>query len=523
MIRHIFKKDWRLLWQFFLVVAALQFIPGIIRVKRGLFGGNPALDFLSFPSSIIAVTGAIFLIVAIVHQDPIPGLRQDWLVRPVRRKDLLLAKILFVLVLVQSSIVAADVVQGLASGFPIGPSFSAALAHSVYWIFTFTLPALAFASITRSMTEAIVAAAVALCGGLVVDVLAVLADGGKEYLRQTSGADAAWVSRYCAFLLVLLAACAVLGIQYFRRKTIAARWIVATVLVLVVLVQFLPWKFVFALQQQLSPNPGAGRSVSLAFDPSLGKFQRPSGTTMSDEGMVNSNLGEAKSEVFLPLRLSGLPNNAVLNVDKSEVRFIDSNGQVVYKHNGNDWQILKEGPNNGQATIYQEVNIPDAWYRRLKNQPLQVKVDYSLTLFRLGASYGIPALGGDQRAPELGWCQTRINGSGTAVEIRCLHPGNGFHCATAFLENASTGLRNPTIKACEPDYSPSFERSNKSPMSLFGLNNLFFRDPAGLTHFPVEGLQLSKSRVVVRIYDPADHFTGQMVTRAVRLTDWESQ
>jgi hypothetical protein len=53
--------------------------------------------------------------------------------------------------------------------------------------------------------------------------------------------------------------------------------------------------------------------------------------------------------------------------------------------------------------------------------------------------------------------------------------------------------------------------------------NLPFRDPSGLTHFPVDGPQLPTSRVVLRLYQPEDHFTRHLVIPAVTLQDWESK
>lgn len=56
---------------------------------------------------------------------------------------------------------------------------------------------------------------------------------------------------------------------------------------------------------------------------------------------------------------------------------------------------------------------------------MQVRVDYSLTLFGLAGSCSIPALDGDERMPEWGWCQTKMNEAGTAVELHCMEPRKG--------------------------------------------------------------------------------------------------
>jgi hypothetical protein len=58
---------------------------------------------------------------------------------------------------------------------------------------------------------------------------------------------------------------------------------------------------------------------------------------------------------------------------------------------------------------------------------VQVRVDYSLTLFGLARSYSLPTLDGAERMPEWGWCKTKMNEAGTAVELRCMEPGKGPH------------------------------------------------------------------------------------------------
>lgn len=480
MIWKILRKDWTLLWPAFLAVAATQFVPAIIRLKLGLFGENPTLEYLIYPAIAVAVMGTIFLANSIVHQDAIPGVHQDWLVRPVSRRDLLLAKMLFVFLLMQGAVFAADLFQVLGSGFTVLQSLSAAFAHTVYLTLIVTIPAVALAAITRNMTEAIVTATVAFCGGFGVEIIAILWHGGQAYLLQINGSGTAWIPRYIAQMIALTGAGAVLGIQYFQRKTGAARWVVAAAVLLFVMAQFLPWRVVFALQQRFSADPAADKSISLLFDPAMGSFQRPAGTiTSGDETSGRLVDRERKFSIFLPLRVTGLPIDTVLQVDEAKIRFIKSGGSVLYTNTGKAWDVRRERQNNVQTTTYQELGIPDMLYARLKNQPTQVEVDYSLTLFRLASSYGVPALGGDQRASGLGWCRTRLNESETAVELRCIQAGNSSSCRSVFLENASTGVRNPVLFACAPHYSPFFERANRDPVSKFGAN-LVFRDPAGL-------------------------------------------
>jgi hypothetical protein len=360
---------------------------------------------------------------------------------------------------------------------------AAALAHNLYWLLVVTLPAFMLASITRTMTEAIVAGVLGFCVTGAILIFAVARGGQEAYFRDTLKVGEAWVARYCSHLLVLLGACAVLGLQYFRRKTTAVRWLAVSGLLLFVAVQqFLPWKVMFAVEREMSRNPAADRALVLDFNPSMGRYQDPS--------EIGTSLG-IKPEAYLPIRVANLPKDAVLHADKSALRIIDPDGHVVYRGEGDDWDFrLGEV---AKTTVYQKLSLPRSLYARFKDKPLRLEFDYSLTLFRTNSSYAVPALHGDLRTPGLGICETEMNETGTAVELRCKQAGNSTQCRSVLLEDTATSQHNPEMYLCEPDYSPSLERAEKTPLSSFGLI-LPFRDPAGLTRYPVQGPQLPKFR-----------------------------
>ena len=117
MVLHILKKDWKLLWPLVTALGVLQALAAVARFKSGHF-----LTFPSVPLALLQLLATATIVVLVVHQDPIPGVRQDWLVRPIPRRDLLLAKVLFVILLVHGPWWIADLAQGLANGFPLRQS-----------------------------------------------------------------------------------------------------------------------------------------------------------------------------------------------------------------------------------------------------------------------------------------------------------------------------------------------------------------------------------------------------------------
>src|SRR5580658_2822563 len=101
MIWHIFRKDARLLWPMAALVAALHVCAAIPHHLIDQGSRSMQLVVMGELLSALALLGMAVFIVVAMQQDPVPGARQDWLVRPIRRLDLVLAKLLFVLLMVQ--------------------------------------------------------------------------------------------------------------------------------------------------------------------------------------------------------------------------------------------------------------------------------------------------------------------------------------------------------------------------------------------------------------------------------------
>lgn len=522
MVWHIFKKDWKLLWSFVLMVALLHWIAALVLYARGLFSEDITLGMLSEYLPILAVFGSMFLIVAIVHLEAIPGVRQDWLVRPIPRGVLLLEKVLFVVISVEGPVFAGNLAQGLANGFSLGSSSLHATVYVAFLLFFLVLPIFAFASVTRNMTEAFIFG----CGcSFIIGVFVTLTGfwdfASHHTLLTVTHSGIGWIGEVLRFALVLLSASAILGLQYFRRKTGVARVLVVCFGLLLLVSTFVPWKPAFALEARLSPRPSAAAALNLTFDSTLGRFKPPSGLSASDDTKWGG-ARESNRSVFLPLRISGMSNDAILLADRVDVYLIDAGGRIVYHGTGDELEVAREGPRPEDKPSYQQISIPGTLYERIHDRTLTVRLDYSMTLFGLKESFSLPALNGEVRMPAWGWCQTKMNEAGTAVTAHCMKPGRGPICATVFLENMTSGAQNPSRSACESEYAPFFDRPLPDDMDRFGVN-LPFRDPAGLARYPVDGPQLPQSRLIVREYGPEAHFTRTVTIAGAKLMEWESQ
>jgi hypothetical protein len=517
MVRHILKKDWLLLWP---LVAALTALQAVIAWAR-FTAGPPPNSVPSVPAAFLVLLGASMLIALVVHQDPIPGTRQDWLTRPIGRGDLFFAKLLFVVVLVQGPWFVADLAQGLANGFAFGQSVAAAAACAIWVLLTLTIPVLAFAALTESTTHTLVAA-IGVLAVLIVPALV----GASSPAALTGFA---WVPALVREMLQLGAAIGVLILQYRWRRTWAARALFAAALLVGIGVRFLPWPAAFGLGQLLTASSGDAQNVAVAFAPEQGRVRLAPGQGL-DDVVEKPDFGaadvaaenqrrraEGARTVFLPVRISGVTPNSRLLADRSEVTVVGRDGRALYHGTGNDLELRATA---GEATVHQGIRVPGTLFGRMKADPIDVQLEYSFTLFRANATYALPARDGEQRMPGIGLCSTGVNDAGTRVLLRCSQPGERPSCLTVFLEHAPTGHRNPEISMCAPDYSPYPGHVLPDAISRF-TGSVPFYDPSGAIRYPVGGPQLADARVVVTDFRPAAHFVRRVVVPGVRLQDWE--
>jgi hypothetical protein len=526
MVWHILKKDWTLLWPVVAAVAVLQGLLALGRFTR-FSAGVLVSPLPTTPAGLLELLAAATLITLLVHQDPIPGVRQDWLVRPVARRDLFLAKLLFAVLLVQGPWFATDLLQGVANGFSWGQSAAAAIACAVWVLLTLSLPALAFATLTATMTETLVAA----LGVLALVIASLFVPGLVGATKPAASTGFAWVPSLVRDGVLLVAAAAVLMLQYRWRRTPAARVVCAAAVVAGLGAAFLPWRTTIRLEQVLDASPRDDGGIAVAFAPGAGRFRPAPGQALDDipekPGMGPEDVAaenrrrraEGARTIFLPVHVSGLSPDTRLLADRSEVAVVTRDARVLYRGTGNDLELRAVG---ADATVHQGIRVPGALFGGVKAEPVDVELAYWFTVFRIRATYALPARGGNQRMPGVGWCATKVDDAGTRVLFQCLQPGERPSCLDVALEHTPTGQRNPAVSLCAPDYTPYPGHTFPDALSRFG-GRLPFYDPSGFVQYPVGGPQLSEARVLVTAFQPMQHIVKRVVIPAVRLEEWEPQ
>jgi hypothetical protein len=509
MILHIFKKDLRQLALLATLVTVAQLGNAGLWLALGNFAEPRGLIVTAYSLSGATLLGIAMLIASAVQLDALPGVTQDWLVRPIRRGDLLAAKFLFVLVVIHGPMLLADFAHGAAAGFAVSESLGAALSRSVYLFLILDLPVLALASVTRTLVQVgagMLGIWIAILMGVAIGVIA---RSGAPPVFAATGLQ--WMTPAFWSLLAVMAGLWIVPMQYFRRATSRARVIAAGAVLLAPVLSYSRWAPAFATQQVLSDDQAAAEPLTIAFDPAIGRSADPRPATSA-------------VEVLLPVRVAGLGNDSIVLNDRANVRLVDRDGTTLYEGRttptlgyGDDFPVRTAAAQD--VRTHQRIVLPAGVYDRARDQPVRLELDYSLTLLGVEAAATIPAKRGSGRSATFGACETKVDGDGDGVALGCVRPGASPSCITATLVNPKRGTRNPENIFCAPDYTPFRARLFPDGVSQFG-GEIKFRDLQGLAQFPVDGAQLDDAFVTLVAYRPIAHFTRRLDVPELRLADW---
>jgi len=249
-VLHIVWKDMRALWWELsaavvvtLGMAGLQFAPG-----------TGPMQTLREVSPVLAVLAWVLLVVQLVQSDALVGTEHDWRTRPIRRRDLVLAKVLFVVAFLGVPMVVGDVIVLMGNGFAPLNYVPGMLGKLVWLTVVILLPAAALGAITRTVPQALLAA---LGTAIVVGVSLAAVSSGKS---SWGGAD--WVRGSWLSVSGSAVAVGVLWLQFGRHRTIAARATAVGGTALAVLTAYLmPWAVGFGVQKLAASKTVGGVNV----------------------------------------------------------------------------------------------------------------------------------------------------------------------------------------------------------------------------------------------------------------------
>ncbi len=255
-----------------------------------------------------------------------------------------------------------NLVHASAAGFPLKGALVLAVYKELYVIVCLLIPVMALAAATAGMTELVV-----LAGTLI----AVFARTAFSLYGSLVGADScptcdtgvAWLQHLLQHIGILFGAVLILGLQYYRRATRFSR-VLAIVGALVIVFAQLPWKTAFAIQQSLSPEPGAAAAIEISFElqtPPLAEKGASRGEGFPIEigqatrALLHGYAGDAlkylqsrkrsgkspRQDRATPYGADGISKDEVLLVDHSQLDLSDDAGARMYRGVNSDVLVFR--------------------------------------------------------------------------------------------------------------------------------------------------------------------------------------
>ncbi len=447
---HIFKKDVRRLW--FEISIAITVVGAFTftGARRALWLMAPATNRIAAWTLVMILLPLTWwtLIARVIHDEALPGDSQFWITRPYSWKSLLGAKALFILAFINLPMLLADGVIVRAYGFPLGAELPGLLWSQVLLAIAFVLPIAALSALTSGFVQLIFAILTPCVIALGVAIIA-----PEVVLGAFVGGGSDWVKAYYVFLVISIAASAILVWQYSMRRTAAARSLaVATGILAVLGMMLIPGSAAFRIQSWLSKQRVDQSLVHVDFD---------LGSRWLTRAVIE---GGDRVRVELPLNITGLPPGMIAKPEGFSVQLQASDGTM--------WQAdqlpLRHTSNMGQEFSLQ-ATLDGAFYRKVKEAPIKVRGSLYLTLFGNRQTARVPF--GDRSVPvrRVGVCSASGGANRQSYFLIC---SSAFRSPSvlvsySFIQPAKEGVQD-VRSSTQPraiSYSPFPAELGISPVS----------------------------------------------------------
>jgi hypothetical protein len=500
MILHIFKKDCRLLWLWILAVAIINLTCAGLWAAAGVmeFRGdgmeNPYIQ-AAWIESITVWLASMGLIALAVHQDPLADPAPDCWTRPISRRDLILAKLLFALVAVQGPIFVGDFVGGLVLGFPPAAAATAAAVHWLALAGSLSVLAIAVAAVVRTLAMSMAV----VVGWYVAFTMVWQLANPNIVMWPTYPTGLDWTVQAITSVLLIGGATLTLSLQYRSRQLWAARAGLAITLLMLALIPLLPLSARAAIQSMFAAGSQTTAAITLTVQRTAKSLES---TQLFDQAMYGD-----LQHVLIPLKVSGLPAGAILIFDDAYFRFLDTQHRVLFERRmGRPLHVRAQ---SSEVQFDYPLTLPPALYQSITKQPLRIEVTYALTIAEQNAAYTITPAAQARHLQDAGWCKTHLTqglGFGTLyLDMNCLIPGRKPVCVTTSSSHPST----PELTQCQPNYAP---------LSLGKLGGVL-QDPIPIKRGAFPTRAQADATIALQTYAVADHLVRKIEIEVTGITE----
>ena len=264
-ILRIFRKDLRHLWPHAGAVWILMALSAVLdptyTVGGSLFGFNLLAGF-ALPLACWS------LVIAVIHEEKLPGDRQYWLTRPYAWKQLLAAKGLFLAACINLPLFLWHVCACAAVGVPLWEHVPALLCRQFFFSAIYILPVAALASITRNLGQVVLTFLLTLVPLGLMESLVF-----ARFRINWLGMEGYLIGAIAA--IVVAGVVAILAIQYSRRATRLARLLAGALAAIILVVAYAGSRLAAGIPRGAGDSP-----IHFSLDQRAGRRSNilPSGT-----------------------------------------------------------------------------------------------------------------------------------------------------------------------------------------------------------------------------------------------------
>jgi hypothetical protein len=498
-ILHIFSKDVRRLRiEILLLVAGSALFAWVVPKgwqREALYGINPfqgitRVVYLALPLSWCLIIGRL------IHGEVLVGDRQFWLTKPYEWPKLLAAKAIFIALFVYLPFGLMESSILIQAGFnPL--SYTPGLLYQLLLISVIFLPLIALAAVTSKLSHmafAILGVLVALITIVTTTLVHPLGNNGPVPFAPTAWNGLGWV------LVVLLACCSVVVLQYARRKVLIARLLLGSTPFLVLLVTSIYTSSAsvdWAYPQLARSEPSNFQMVP--FDENE---RRGTENSWSEHSNFNDIDPNKWAVIKVPVRASGVADSDRWLLNALRPTLIPAKGTPIKLKWESAQEVFEGSSDESHRLSYVVLDflLRRADYERLVASPLTLHLDFALTQARPAWSkkFGLPE--GDFNVPGFGSC------SSVKDQPRGIQRISGFICRfplrppklttlTAFQTKgpcsaAATSPRDPKLFV-----SNSFGNFDPAPasFSLSSVDETYFSKGGG--YLSSDGKPLDESLI----------------------------
>jgi hypothetical protein len=435
----VFRKDVRRLWPRILLVV------GIETLGRWVHPAQPNVAGALINVMSLEALAQWFLIASAIHEERLVGDRQYWLTRPISWRTLLAAKLLFFVVFVHLPVLAASV-NGLLARGESPAAHWAGLAMVQFATLGTVLCGAAVAAASAGMVQFVGVSLAAVMAPAVIALLLASRILGSDNMNW-GGVE--WLHFAAENAVTIVAASAILALQYSTRRTALSRLLLASLAVAVGLAMWAPgWHAAFAFQSRLGER-APDSAVRIVQDSPRGGELAP---------LPRSAWRGDPSAVEVPILVTGVPPGMAVWSDRIAATGVLADGSVW----SSGWDSLNRlgnaimsGNIASGRTTREEGMLPgaDPWLY-LNVDPYFASSDYSagrelhatmaLTLLSSEEITPLQAGGGPTRVPQGGLCW--VMGMGN-LSILCSWPAPtpGYAVIRISAMGMPTGFEMPLL------------------------------------------------------------------------------